>query len=302
MIFAGYDVETLIGRGGMAEVFRARVTSGQQAGAVVALKRLLPSLAGDPAYVALFEREGRLSLALQHPAIVRVFETGFEGGTPFIAMEYLDGRNLRQILTQCASRGILLPIDFAAYVAHVLAQALDYAHRALGPSGEPLGVIHCDVSPSNVFISRLGEVKLGDFGVARTRAGEGWKGQIALGKVRYLAPEQIRAEPVTPRSDLFALGVVFFELLTNAPAFPGTGVNEVGHRILQGELRAPSSVRPEVPVALDNLILSALSPDPQRRPPSAAAFAKVLAARYDPAVGTPLAIASVVRGLFGAGT
>jgi serine/threonine protein kinase len=163
-------------------------------------------------------------------------------------------------------------------------------------------VVHCDLSPSNVFISRLGEIKLGDFGVARTAAaGDPSRGQAAFGKVRYLAPEQLRGTGVTPRTDLFALGAVFFELLTNEPAFPGVDMNDVGQRVLRGEVRPPSQLRPEVSPALDALVLSALSSDPARRPPSASAFGKVLAARYDPAIGTPLAIAAVVRGLFGVG-
>jgi serine/threonine protein kinase len=300
-LFAGYELEGIIGKGGMAEVFRARPLRGEHAGETVALKRILPALAKDPESLERFEREGNLTRELRHPAIVRVFETGIEAGAPFIAMEYVDGRNLRQILAQCAKRSILLPIDFAAYVVHVIAQALDHAHRAVSPSGEPLQIVHCDVSPSNVFISRLGEVKLGDFGVARTTAAPGLAGQAAYGKIRYLAPEQIRGESVTLRADLFALGAVLFELLTNEPAFPGADANEVGQRILRGETRAPSSLRANLPAAFDMLVLSALEHDPRCRPPTAAAFAKVLAARYDPAIGTPLAIAAVVRGLFGSG-
>ncbi len=300
-LFAGYEIEALLGKGGMAEVYRARACQGPHAGEIVALKRLLPELARDPGYVAIFQREAEITRGLRHPAIVSVHEAGVSGGTPFIVMEYVDGRNLRQVRGQCAARGILLPIDFAAYVAHVLCQALDYAHTARDGSGAPLGVVHCDLSPSNVFISRLGEIKLGDFGVARTAALGDGEGQAAFGKVRYLAPEQIRAEGVTPRTDLFALGAVLFELLTNEHAFPGADVNEVGQRILRGEVRAPSMLRPEVPPSLDALVLSALSVDPARRPPSASAFGRVLAARYDPAIGTPLAIAAVVRGLFGAG-
>jgi serine/threonine protein kinase len=301
--YAGYALEALIGKGGMAEVYRARVLDGPRTGQTVAVKRLLPALARKEGYVTLFEREGRLTQMLCHHAIVSVYETGVAGGTPYIVMEYVDGRNLRQILAQCAARGILLPVDFGVFVAHVIAGALAYAHEARDPVGQPMAVVHCDVSPSNVFISRRGEIKLGDFGVAQTAAvREGLGGQGAFGKVRYLAPEQIRGEPPTPRVDLFALGAVLFELLTNEPAFPGSDVNEVGQRILRGEVRAPSALRTEVPDALDRLVLAALSPDPARRPPSAAAFGKVLAARYDPAIGTPLAIAAVVRGLFGVGT
>lgn len=312
---AGYEIEALIGKGGMAEVYRAVVREGPRAGQKVAVKRLLPALAKDPAYVALFEQEAEVTRRLRHPAIVEVIETGFASGTPFIVMDYVDGKNLRQILAQCATRKILLPLDFGAYVAHVVAEALSHAHAGRDERGRPLGIVHCDVSPSNVFISRLGEIKLGDFGVAltagaRSVGGAGGRdqgtsaqselGPGGFGKVRYLAPEQIRGERPTPRTDVHALGAVFFELLTNDYAFPGEDVNEVGQRILEGKLRAPSELRPEVPFEYDAMVLRCLSPDPADRFPTAAAFAAEVGTRYDPAIGTRLAIAAVVRGLFGA--
>jgi eukaryotic-like serine/threonine-protein kinase len=308
---AGYRIDALIGKGGMAEVYRAVALEGPRMGRRVALKRLLPMLARDPGYVALFEQEAEVTRRLRHPNIVEVLDTGVAGGTPFIVMDYVDGKNLRQVLAQCAARAILLPMDFAAYVAHVLAEALSHAHAGKDAAGRPLGIVHCDVSPSNVFISRLGEIKLGDFGVALTpaaapgSAGAGAAGPPGappggFGKVHYLAPEQLRGERPTPQTDLFALGAVFFELLTNAFAFPGDDVNAVGQRILASKLRAPSELRPEVPFELDVMVLRCLSADPRDRYPSAAAFAEEIATRYDPAIGTPLAIAAVVRGLFGA--
>jgi serine/threonine protein kinase len=297
---AGYGIEALVGKGGMAEVYRAVVREGPRAGREVAVKRLLPALARDPGYVALFEQEAEITRRLRHPAIVEVIDTGVAGGTPFIVMDYVDGKNLRQILAQCAARGILLPIDFAAYVAHVLSEALGHAHAGIDEDGRPLGIVHCDVSPSNVFISRLGEIKLGDFGVALTPgAAAGAPGAGAFGKIHYLAPEQLRGDRPTPQTDLFALGCVFFELLTNDHAFPGGDVNAVGQRILAGKLRAPSELRPEVPFELDAMVLRSICPDPADRYPTAAAFAAEIATRYDPAIGTPLAIAAVVRGLFG---
>jgi serine/threonine protein kinase len=296
---AGYRIEALIGKGGMAEVYRAVALAGPRAGQRVAVKRLLPDLARNPGYLKLFEQEGEVTRRLRHPCIVEVIETGFASGTPFIVMDYVDGKNLRQILAQCAARGILLPVDFAVYVAHVVSGALAHAHEGSDEQGRPLGIVHCDVSPSNVFISRLGEIKLGDFGVALAPGATGSAIAGGFGKIHYVAPEQIRGQSPTPRSDIFAMGAVFFELLTNAPAFPGKDVNEVGQRILRGKLRAPSELRPELPFELDAMVLRCLSPDPADRYPSAAAFAAEVATRYDPAVGTPLAIAAVVRGLFG---
>jgi len=292
----GYEIEALLGRGGMAEVYRARALFGERIGRPVAVKVLLPEAAADAEQVRMLQREALLTSHLRHPHIVEVYDAGITDGGAFIAMEYVDGRNLRQILARCAARRIHLPLDFAAYLAHVIALALDHAHGARDPSGRPLGLVHCDVSPQNVFISRRGEVKLGDFGVARA-AGEG-RGQAAFGKVRYLAPEQLRREEVGPRSDVFALGALLFELLTNEPAFPGDDPSEVVRGILAGERRAPSSLRPEVPFALDELALRAMGP--HDRIESAGEFARLLEGRYDPHVGTELAIAAVVRGLFGA--
>jgi serine/threonine protein kinase len=297
--FAGYRLVARIGKGGMAAVYRAVAEEGPLRGRTVAVKRLLPELAADQAFVELFQREAALTRRLRHPAVVEVLDAGVAGGTPYLVMEYVDGRNLRQVLAQCAARGILLPLDFGAYVGHVLAQALDHAHAGLDPSGRPHGVVHCDVSPSNVFVSRLGEIKLGDFGVASAAGVARGRAAGAYGKVQYLAPEQLRGEAVGPRTDLFALGAVLFELLTGARAFPGETVEEVGRLVLQGVPRAPSQLRPEIPFELDALVLRCLAPRPEDRWESAGAFALELAERYDPAVGTPLAIAAVVRGLFG---
>jgi len=295
-----YRLEAFIGKGGMAEVYLAVALEGPRAGQRFAVKRLRPDLAQDEGFLRLFHQEAEMTRRLRHPGIVEVVETGFAGGTPFIVMDYVDGKNLRQILAQCAEREILLPSDFGVYVAHQVSLALAHAHEGVDERGRRLGIVHCDVSPSNVFVSKLGEIKLGDFGVA-LRAGAAGRGPTAgaFGKIQYLAPEQIRGEVPTPRTDIFALGAVCFELLTNQPAFPGKDVNEVGQRILRGKLRAPSELRPELPFELDAMVLRCLSLDPADRYPSAAAFAAEVATRYDPAVGTPLAIAAVVRGLFG---
>jgi serine/threonine protein kinase len=291
----GYEIESLLGRGGMAEVWKARATAGPRAGRLVALKLLFPEVASDRERVRAFGREAMVTSRLRHPHIVEIYDAGMSDSGPFIAMEYVDGRNLRQILSRCASRGILLPVDFAAYLAKVLAEALHHAHRSRDYRGQPLGIVHCDVSPQNVFISRLGEVKLGDFGVARV-AGEG-RGEAPYGKIRYLAPEQLRGEPVAPRTDVFALGALLFELLTNEPAFTGSDPREVARKILSGERRAPSSLRLAVPFEMDELVLRSLGP--ADRLSSAGEFASLLEGRYDPHVGTELAIAAVVRGLFG---
>src|SRR5690606_3259028 len=183
--FGNFEILARIGRGGMAEVSLARFVEGPLAGQEVALKRLLPELAQNPQYVYLFCGEADLSRMLVHPNIVRVYEAGAAEDTYYIAMERIDGRDLGQILARCRERRIVLPVDFALFLIHELLQALAAAHTAKGPNGQFLNVVHCDVSPSNVFISRMGEIKLGDFGIAKVWALDPSKRKGLWGKVHY---------------------------------------------------------------------------------------------------------------------
>jgi serine/threonine-protein kinase len=187
------------------------------------------------------------------------------------------------------------------YLGKVLLEALSYAHHATGPGGEPLGIVHCDVSPSNLFISRVGEIKLGDFGVARVRVGGTLQGgsDEVLGKPYYLSPESLRGD-IGPVADLWAATVVLYELLTLERPFTGSTPEEVFGHIRAGRYRPLRSLRPEVPEALEAVIARAFAAGPEARFPSAEAFAQALTPHYDERVGTPLAIAAVVRGLFGA--
>jgi serine/threonine protein kinase len=167
--FGNYEILSLIGRGGMAEVFRARALSGPRAGQEMALKRLLPALAQDPQSVELFAGEADLSRLLDHPNIVKVVEVGVIKDVYFMVMELIDGRDLAAVLKKCKQRNVPMPVDFALYIQKTLLDALAYAHDAKSATGRALDIVHGDVSPSNIFISRMGEVKLGDFGSARVR-------------------------------------------------------------------------------------------------------------------------------------
>ncbi len=300
-LFGNYEILSVLGKGGMAEVYRARVLSGPREGWTVALKRLLPALTRDPASIELFAREADLSKKLDHPNIVKVLDAGVHDGIYFIVMELVDGRDLGQILRRCKQRGIPLPVDFAVYLGKVLLEALSYAHHATGPEGEPLGIVHCDVSPSNLFISRVGEIKLGDFGVARVRVGGTLQGgsDEVLGKPYYLSPESLRGD-IGPVADLWAATVVLYELLTLERPFTGSTPEEVFGLIRAGRYRPLRSLRPEIPEALEGVISRAFAARPEERFPSADEFAHALTPHYDERVGTPLAIAAVVRGLFGA--
>jgi eukaryotic-like serine/threonine-protein kinase len=298
-LFGNYEILSKLGSGGMAEVYRARVLSGPRKDWTVALKRLHPSLTGDADTVVRFLGEADLTQALAHPNIVSVLEVGALSGHYFIVMELVDGRDLGQLLRRCKARGIPLPVDFGVYLAKVLLEALAFAHAARGSAGQPLGIVHCDVSPSNVFISRLGEIKLGDFGVARVRVGSALSGAETLGKPYYLSPEALQGEVAAPL-DLWAATVVLYELLTLERPFTGSSPEAVFEAIRARRYPPLRSLRPELPEALEAVITRAFSARVEDRFPSAAEFAEALAPHFDERVGNPLAIAAVVRGLFGA--
>lgn len=297
-VFGNYELLAPLGRGGMAEVFRARVLSGKYEGWDVAVKRLLPSLTGDPSSVECFIREADLSTQLDHPNIVKVLDVGIAEGTYYIVMELVDGKDLAQILRRCKQRGIPLPIDFAVYLGKVLLESLAYAHTATGPQGEALGIVHCDVSPSNIFISRMGEVKLGDFGVARVFFDGSRDQREVLGKPYYLSPESLRGI-VTPEADLWAATVVLYELLTLERPFTGNTPEEVFFNIRHRRYRPMHALRAEIPELLEELVGRGFAARIEDRYPTAESYAQALTPHYDELVGTPLAIAAVVRGLFG---
>jgi len=298
--FGHFEILGPIGRGGMAEVFKARVTDGPYRGRIVALKRLLPEYAKNEQYLDLFVSEADLSRMLKHPNIVEVLESGAIGDQWYMAMDYIDGRDLGAILNRCRERQILLPIDFALFLVQKLLEALDAAHKAVGPNGAPLHLVHCDVSPSNLFISKVGEIKLGDFGIAKVRAVDPTKRNGIWGKVHYASPELLRGGDVLPQADIWAAAVVLYELLTLCRPYTGESIEEIGKDILKADAPQVTWLRPEVPEAVERVLQMALHPDPEQRFHDAGTFALSLQPLYNELIGTPLAIAAVVRGLFGA--
>ncbi len=292
-----YELLRPLGKGGMAEVFRVRAEAGPFAGTEFALKRLLPALEGDPEAVKLFTAEAELSRHLHHPNVVEVVDVGREGRSIYMVMELIDGRDVGQILKRCRQRKVQWPVDFAVYLARVLLGALDYAHQAKAPDGGPLGVIHCDVSPSNFFVSRTGDLKLGDFGVARSLILGGPK-QV-MGKPYYLSPEALQGV-LTPAVDLWAVAATLYELLTLQRPFQGKTPDDVFSAIRRVEYVPVHQLRPDVPRVLAGLVARALDPDPELRFRTAEEFVEGLLPLLDERVGTALAVSAIVRGLFGA--
>ncbi len=298
-VFGKYELLSLLGKGGMAEVYKARILTGPGAGEVVALKRLLPELAQDPECLDLFTNEADLSRLLHHPNIVQVIEAGEVHDIWFLALEYVEGRDLSAILTRCRERHILLPVDFALYIARSLLEALAFVHDAPGPNGQPLNVVHCDVSPSNVFIGKNGEIKLGDFGIAKVRSLDKWDdGELVWGKLSYLSPEQLTGKIYDRRADLWGAGALVYEMLTNRKPFVGKDADELKAAIKTGKPLSITSSR-SVSVGLEQAILKALAKSPKDRYQNALEFSDALGEYFQSEIGTPLGIAAVVRGLFG---
>jgi tRNA A-37 threonylcarbamoyl transferase component Bud32 len=263
--------------GGMAEIYLARIPGLGIEGfeKLVVLKRILPQHALDPELLRMFLDEARLSATLTHPHITEVHDVGADGDAPFFAMEYVHGANLRELMRAHAraagTPAAPLELPYAIGVVAAAAAGLHYAHERLGPGGEPLGIVHRDVSPSNVLVSYDGAVKVSDFGIAkwalqRTRTQEG----TLKGKFAYMSPEQCRGRPVDRRSDVFALGTILYELTTGAAPFVGEGDLEILNRIAAGVAEAPAwpAEKGTYPPALAAIVMRALAPDPDRRYPT----------------------------------
>jgi serine/threonine protein kinase len=252
-----YVLGELLGRGGMAEVFAGQALGSHGFAKPVAIKRLLPEHAHDEGYVDRLIDEAKLLVAMQHGNIVSVLDLVRESNDVFLVMEFIDGPSLRQLL-QARPRGGALPIGIATYVVQAAATGLEFAH--VRPGG---AVIHADISPSNLLLTTSGEVKVADFGIAR-REGVGTAG-VVEGKWAYMAPEQTRGEVLTARADVFALGVVLYELITGVHPFARKVSADGRDEAAALAVVPPRIVRPEIPHALDQICMRAISHDPRHR-------------------------------------
>jgi serine/threonine-protein kinase len=250
--------------GGMAEIFAA-VRSGDAAARPYAVKRILPTLAEDEELVRMFLDEARVAVQLDHPGVVAVHELGREGAGYYIAMDYVAGLDLRALARHARERGRRLPVTLAAHVGWRVADALDHAHRRRDARGDELRVVHRDVSPANVLVGFDGGVRVIDFGIAQAAFRAGPERAVLRGKFGYMSPEMVRGLPVDRRSDVFALGAVLHELLTGERLFTGATELAVMERVRAADVRPPSERNPEVPRALDAVVLRALAREPEDR-------------------------------------
>ncbi|HRC58600.1 MAG TPA: serine/threonine-protein kinase, partial [Kofleriaceae bacterium] len=265
-----YELVARLAEGGMAEIFLARSRGMANFGRYVVLKRILPERGADERWIEMFLDEARLVAQLQHPNIAHVFDLGRLGEGYFFTMEYVHGANMREVLVRCSQRGRRLPLATAVGVGAGAAAGLDHAHSRRDAEGQPLGIVHRDVSPSNLMLSYEGVVKLVDFGVAKalSRSSVTQSGTVK-GKISYLSPEQCRGRPVDHRSDIFALGIVLYEMATTKRLYRRTSDFETMTAIVTEEPEPPSRYNPEVSAALDQVILRALGKDPAQRQQSA---------------------------------
>ncbi len=256
-----YRLGRMIGAGGMATVHEAEDTA---LGRKVAIKVLQPQYAADSAFVARFDREARAIAALNHPGIVQVYDVGNDGSTPYIVEEFVEGEPLKAML-----RDGPLSADRIIDIGVQIAKALDYAHHA--------GIVHRDVKPQNILVSPRGQAKLVDFGIAAT-AGVGGNTEAGsvFGTAHYLAPEQAQGQPSSPATDVYALGVVLYEMATGHPPFDGQTAVEIANKHVSIAPEPPSLDNPSIPPRLEHAILHALNKDPARRPQSGAELAREL--------------------------
>jgi serine/threonine-protein kinase len=266
-----YTLARVVASGGMAEVWEARLDGPVGFAKRVAVKRLMSSLADEPQFVNLFLDEARLMAGLTHPHICQVLELGEFEGSWWVAMEFLAGHTAYQVMRETVKRGWRLPLELAVLIARDTAEALAYAHGKHDESGQPLGIIHRDVSPQNVMVTYEGVVKLVDFGIAKaaTRTVHTETGQLR-GKMAYMPPEQARGEPLDARADQFSLGATLFELATHTRLYGNLKEMDLFREVATNPEPLPSgkSRLPELPDALDAIIARMLERDRDKRYPT----------------------------------
>lgn len=291
-----------LGAGGMAEIFLALYRSRAGFEKLFVVKRILPRLERDSAFVEMLLREARIAATLSHPHIAQVFDVGYAEGSWFMAMEHVHGEDLRSIVQAMARRGVArFPLEHALTIAIQVAAALHYAHEKRDIHGRELGIVHRDVSPQNIVVSYSGVAKLVDFGIAETKRFERCtRHDEAAGKAAYMSPEQATGAQLDGRSDVFALGIVLFELTTGKRLFRGATEAETLEMIVRRDCPPPSTVVRAYPAELERIVLRALARDPDERYASARELQRDLEAfvRDARVAASPVGLARFMEDLF----
>ena len=274
--YGKYVLLRRIAMGGMAEIFRAKSLGAEGFEKIIVIKRILPHYTEDQNFVRMFIDEARIASKLQHSNIVQIYDFDQEDDRYYIAMEYVEGCDLKDVYTRGVKAGQPLSPPQVVWIMMEASKGLHYAH-VKEYDGEPLNIVHRDVSPHNLMVSFSGEIKLMDFGIAKAtqRSTKTIAGTVK-GKCAYMSPEQARGKPLDGRSDLFALGIMAWEMLTQKRLFLAESDFETLSNVLKQEVPRPSSINPDVPKALDDIVLKALAKDREQRHASVEAFGREL--------------------------
>jgi eukaryotic-like serine/threonine-protein kinase len=297
--FGPYMLESRIAVGGTAEVYLAHpIDKAAEPGRLI-VKRLLPHFVADPEGRTMFEREAALHAAVRHKNVVVVYGSGLvDGEEPYLAMEYVEGVDCYRLLRRLAQEGDKLPVPLATYITREVLRGLESVHEAKDEKGAPLGIIHRDITPSNIYLSTKGEVKIGDFGIARSTSRATLKNAASAmlkGKFAYLAPEQVAGEAFDHRADLFSMGVVLAEMILGKPLFAGSGQLAVLLSIRDCRIDPLLEARATMPEGLIEVFQTALAREPGKRFQSAADFGVAIARFAPPAQAAAAQLGELVR-------
>jgi eukaryotic-like serine/threonine-protein kinase len=273
-IYGKYQLVDRIAIGGMAEIFLAKQSGVEGFEKTLALKRIRPHLSHDDMFVNMFLNEAKLAAELSHPNIVQIYDLGKIADSHFIAMEYVSGRDMSRVIPKSKALGIPFPLEYALKIASSTLEALYYAHNKADNAGNPLHIVHRDVTPENILVAFSGSVKIADFGIAKATASLGsdrheTKAGEIKGKLSYMSPEQCMGKDVDHRSDIFSLGVVLYEWITGFKLFSGDNDLAVMNNIIEGKIYPPSYFRDGVPDVVETLLMKSLEKDRKRRYQSA---------------------------------
>ncbi|MCA9666225.1 MAG: protein kinase [Myxococcales bacterium] len=264
--FGNYHIVRPIGGGGMAQIYLAKTEGLAGFEKYLALKVINPEYATEERFIQMLIDEAKITVGLSHVNICQVFDLGQVEGIYYISMEFVDGMDVLELVNGLHALGERLPIEAVAYIGRQICSGLHYAHSRKNKQGEPLNIVHRDISPQNILVSRNGEVKVVDFGIAKA-AGMSTKTQAGVikGKVNYMAPEQAMGQKADRRTDIFATGIVMWEMLTSQMVYNGNNVGELVAAVRKADIKAPSTVRPEIPPQLDTIVAKALHAKAEER-------------------------------------
>ncbi|MBL8950215.1 MAG: serine/threonine protein kinase [Myxococcaceae bacterium] len=275
--YGEYELIKKLASGGMASIYLARQKGLEGFEKLLVVKRILPHLAENDEFIKMFLDEARIAARLNHPNIVQIFNLGAQGDSYFIAMEYIHGEDVRRAWKRADAQGKAIPIPLVCRVVMEAAAGLDYAHKKADASGKPLGIVHRDISPQNILVTFEGGVKVVDFGIAKAAdQATVTKSGVLKGKYSYMSPEQAAGQKIDRRSDIFALGIVMYELITGTRLFKRLTDIQTLNAVADCEVAPPSEVNARVPKDFDAIVMKALAKNPDDRYPDAAALRAAL--------------------------